>query len=102
MSERYFNRNKKYKVEFDSNRTEARLLACSKKQSVPEVVKVFVLSEQEFTPDKYHREKQLCKHVLGYLIKEHKMTMRELNEYAIKTKLTTPGELLLDTLTTKL
>ena len=102
MGERFFSRNKKYTVAFDKDAKSADLLRVSKGQNTPEIVKKFSLTEQEFSPDKYHREKQLCKHVLGYLIKEKKMSMRELNEYAIKSKLVTPGEILLDTLSTKI
>ncbi len=102
MSDRFFNRNKKYKVEFAENRNSAKLLRVSRGQFTPEVVKTFKLEEKDFSPDKYHREKQLCKHILGYLIKEKKMTMQELNEYAVKEKLVSPGELLLDALATKI
>lgn len=102
MSSRFFSRNHKYAVRFDNASTSASLLKVSRNQNTPEVIKSFDLSKQEFSPCKFHREKQLCKHILGYLIKEKKVSMRELNEYAIKNKLISPGDLLLDTLSTKL
>jgi hypothetical protein len=101
LSERYFSRNKKYSIKFDKDSNQVDLLKVSRKENCPTLIKTFELDKEEFSPEKYHREKQLAKHVLGYLIKEKKMSMRELNEFALKRKLVSPGELLLDTLTTK-
>jgi len=101
MSERFFSHNKKYRIDFGKDLTSANLLRVSRNQNTPEVVKTFRLEQQEFSPDKYHREKQLCKHILGYMIKEKKMTMKEINEYAVKSKLATPISIVADALATK-
>lgn len=101
MSSRYFSRNTKSWCKFNKDFTQAELLKASRNSNTPEIVKQFNLANEEFNLELPRRKVQLAKQILGYLIKEEKMSMREFNEFALKHKLTTPGALLADTLTTK-
>lgn len=102
MGERFFSRNQKYSIKFINNSTKAELVKVSRGENTTTLVKTYSLEKEEFYPSKFHREKQLYKHILGDAIKNKKMTMRELNEFAVKHKLVTGLGLALDTFSTKL
>ena len=101
MSSRFFSRNKKFSITFNKDSTEAKLMSISRGESTPMIVKKYVLEKEEFTPNKFHREKQLYKHILGDAIKDKKMTMKEFNEFAVNHKLINKLGLLVDTLATE-
>ena len=101
MGDRFFSRNQKYSIQFNKDSTKAELLKVSRWENTPTIIKKYELRNEEFSPNKFHREKQLYKHILGDALKNKKLTMKELNEFAMKHKLISGIGLMIDTLSTK-